>query len=190
MLLNGGTLDGARILKPATVAAMGSNHITRQQGPLFWHDASAATDGGAFSNRFDGYGFGYAIGVRLPQGPYSVPGTPGELTWGGLANTYYLGDRQHRLVALVFAQYLGADEGEPDRVLREALYGPFALVEVKKYGFTSGAPARNMERASNRREARHEGSLRNADDRAALVDAGPARGRLRLHRVARDVATR
>ncbi|MFO1457107.1 MAG: serine hydrolase domain-containing protein [Steroidobacteraceae bacterium] len=124
MLLNGGALDGARILKPATVAAMGTNHITRQQGPLFWHDASATTDGGAFSNRFDGYGFGYAIGVRLPQGPHAIPGTPGELTWGGLANTYYLGDRQHRLVALVFAQYLGADDGEPDRVLREALYGP------------------------------------------------------------------
>jgi CubicO group peptidase (beta-lactamase class C family) len=123
MLLNGGSLDGARILKASTVAQMTRNQITRAQGPLFWHDAAAASDGG-FSNRFAGYGWGHAIGVRLPGVPHVIPGTPDELTWGGLANTYYLVDRRHRLVALAFAQYLGANDDEADRVLREALYGP------------------------------------------------------------------
>ncbi|MCU0758947.1 MAG: beta-lactamase family protein [Steroidobacteraceae bacterium] len=122
MLLNGGALDGTRILKSGTVAQMSRNQLTRAQGPLFWHDAAAAGEGG-FSNRFAGYGWGFAIGVRLPGEAHVIPGTPGELTWGGLANTYFLVDRRHRLVALAFAQYLGADDDEADRVLRQALYG-------------------------------------------------------------------
>lgn len=123
MLMNGGSLDGVRVLKAATVAEMSRNQITRAQGPLFWYEGANAGQPG-FSNRFDGYGWGHAIGVRLPQGPYSVPGTPGELTWGGLANTNYLVDRKNRIVALVFAQYLGEDADEADRALRTALYGP------------------------------------------------------------------
>jgi CubicO group peptidase (beta-lactamase class C family) len=123
MLMNGGSLDGVRVLKASTVAEMSRSQITREQGPLFWYEGANAGQPG-FSNRFDGYGWGHAIGVRLPRGPYSVPGTPGELTWGGLANTNYLVDRTHRTVALVFAQYLGDDADEADRVLRDALYGP------------------------------------------------------------------
>ncbi len=123
MLLNGGSLDGARVLKATTVAELGRNQITREQGPLFWYDGANSGQPG-FSNRFDGYGWGYTVGVRLPEGPYRVPGTPGELTWGGLANTNYLIDRKNRLIALVFAQYLGDDADEADRVLRDALYGP------------------------------------------------------------------
>ncbi len=122
MLMNGGSLDGARVLKASTVAQMTRNQITREQGPLFWYDGANSGQPG-FSNRFDGYGWGHAIGVRLPNGPYSVPGTPGEITWGGLANTHYLVDRRNRLVALVFAQYLGENADEADRALREALYG-------------------------------------------------------------------
>ena len=123
MLMNGGALDGVRVLKASTVADMSRNQITRQQGPLFWYEGANSGQPG-FSNRFDGYGWGYTIGVRLPEGPYSVPGTPGELTWGGLANTNYLIDRRNGVVALVFAQYLGENADEADRVLREALYGP------------------------------------------------------------------
>jgi CubicO group peptidase (beta-lactamase class C family) len=120
MLLNGGELDGVRLLKPQTVAEMGRNQLTPAQGPLFWRDKATPDS----PSRQAGYGWGHAIAVRLPQGPYSIPGTPGELTWAGFANTQYLIDRQHRLVALVFAQYLGEDQEEPDRVLRHALYGP------------------------------------------------------------------
>ncbi len=123
MLMNGGTLDGVRVLKAATVAEMSRSQITREQGPLFWYEGANAGQPG-FANRFDGYGWGYTIGVRLAQGPYSVPGAPGELTWGGLANTNYLIDRTNRTVALVFAQYIGDDADEADRVLRAALYGP------------------------------------------------------------------
>ena len=73
-----------------------------------------------------GYGWGWAIGVRLEQGPHSMPGTPGELTWGGLANTYYLVDRRNRVVALAFTQYLGDDDPAADAVMRAALYGDTA----------------------------------------------------------------
>lgn len=124
MLLNGGTLDGVRILKAGTVAEMGRNHITAAQGPLYWYERRDGDAG--FSHRFDGYGWGWAIGVRLEQGPHSMPGTPGELTWGGLANTYYLVDRRNRVVALAFTQYLGDDDPAADAVMRAALYGDTA----------------------------------------------------------------
>ena len=55
-----------------------------------------------------------------------MPGTPGELTWGGLANTYYLVDRRNRVVALAFTQYLGDDDPAADAVMRAALYGDTA----------------------------------------------------------------
>lgn len=119
MLLRGGELDGVRILKPTTVAEMGRNQITAAQGPLFWREQKAPDS----PSRQAGYGWGQALAVRLPQGPHTIPGTPGELTWAGLANTQYLIDRQDRLVALVFAQYLGEDQEAPDRALRHALYG-------------------------------------------------------------------
>ena len=120
MLLNGGSLDGVRILQPESVAALGRNQITREQGPLFWGDKSAPDA----PSRFDGYGWGYGVGVRLEQGPWSMPGTPGELFWGGLAGTNYLIDRHNRLVALAFTQYQGPDGDAQDGVMREALYGP------------------------------------------------------------------
>ena len=120
MLLNGGSLEGVRILKFQSVAEMGRNQITREQGPLFWRDKPSPDAPG----RFDGYGWGYGIGVRLEQGPWTMPGTPGELFWGGMASTNYLIDRRNRLVALAFSQYLGADGDAQDYVMREALYGP------------------------------------------------------------------
>ena len=103
---------------------MGRNHITAAQGPLYWYERRDGEAG--FSHRFDGYGWGWAIGVRLEQGPHSMPGTPGELTWGGLANTYYLVDRRNRVVALAFTQYLGDDDHAADAVMRAALYGDTA----------------------------------------------------------------
>ena len=37
MLLNGGTLDGTRLLKTDTVALMTCNHFTPDQGALNWY---------------------------------------------------------------------------------------------------------------------------------------------------------
>ena len=63
MLLNGGTLDGRRYLKPETVALMTSDHI----GP----ETKIARDSFLFSGRNSGFGLGFAVRTGSP-GKYIV----------------------------------------------------------------------------------------------------------------------
>lgn len=121
MLANDGELDGVRILSRSTARALRRNQLTSEQGPLFWYDG-ADTGQPGFSPRFVGYGFGYSIGVRLDTDDHTIPGRAGEITWGGLASTNWFADPETGLVALVFAQYLGADSDDTDAALRRALY--------------------------------------------------------------------
>lgn len=120
MLANDGEFDGVRMLGAEFARAMRQNRITPSQGALFWHDGNGP--GPAPAHRFRGYGWGYSVGVRLPDGDHTIDGRPGEIMWGGLANTAWFADPGTGLVALVFAQYLGANADELDAALRAALY--------------------------------------------------------------------
>jgi len=122
VLAGDGRLGDARLLQPETLLAMRSNQITAEQGPLFWYEGADIGQPG-FSARWAGYGWGYSVGVRLDDAEHSVPGRPGEISWGGLANTNWLADPDSGLVAMVFAQYLGEDAPATDIVMREALFG-------------------------------------------------------------------
>jgi CubicO group peptidase (beta-lactamase class C family) len=66
MLLNGGTLDGKRILGPKTIAYMTSDHLgpAIEQGPLYLPGA--------------GFGFGLGFAVRKDAGVSAFAGTVGE----------------------------------------------------------------------------------------------------------------
>lgn len=123
VLAGDGRLGDARLLEPETLLAMRSNQITPEQGPLFWYEGADIGQPG-FSARWAGYGWGYSVGVRLPDAEHGVPGRPGEISWGGLANTNWLADPDSGLVAMVFAQYLGEDAPATDVAMREALFGP------------------------------------------------------------------
>ena len=123
VLAGDGRLGSARLLEPETLLAMRSNQITPEQGPLFWYEGADIGQPG-FSARWAGYGWGYSVGVRLPDAEHGVPGRPGEISWGGLANTNWLADPDSGLVAMVFAQYLGEDAPATDVAMREALFGP------------------------------------------------------------------
>ena len=84
MLLNGGMLDGKTYLKPATYAAMTTDHI----GP----------GSGVARNFFyypgDGFGFGYGFGVRTdPGNAVPPPGSLGEIKWDGATGVYIVVDR-------------------------------------------------------------------------------------------------
>ncbi|MCB2108184.1 MAG: beta-lactamase family protein [Rhodobacteraceae bacterium] len=116
MLLNGGALDGVEILKPATIAAMGTNALTPAQGgEVNWY----RYEQDAF---FRGYGWGLAIGVRLPDTVHTMPGSDGDLTWGGLANTTYFLDPAEDITAVAMSQYLGPNADELEFTLREGVY--------------------------------------------------------------------
>jgi CubicO group peptidase (beta-lactamase class C family) len=91
MLLNGGVLDGKRVLSPKTVMQMTSNHLT----PSIKNNVA-----GTEPHR-DGYGFGLAVAVRIEDGLAATPGSAGDYTWNGANGTSYWADPQERLVVVV-----------------------------------------------------------------------------------------
>jgi CubicO group peptidase (beta-lactamase class C family) len=89
MLLNGGELDGVRLLSPKSVELMTSNHVGNlyQQG------------------RF-GFGLGFEIVEHV--GRAGRPGSVGEFGWGGAYHTKFWVDPQEKIVAVFMTQLLPA----------------------------------------------------------------------------------
>jgi CubicO group peptidase (beta-lactamase class C family) len=122
MLLNGGELDGVRILKPETVALMTRNHLTPEQGALNWYAQGRFTDQDPWT-RFDGYGWGLSIGVRIDDQAHTVGGGLGEFKWDGFANTTFFVDPENDIVAVAMTQYLGPGQDDLEMAVRTSLYG-------------------------------------------------------------------
>jgi CubicO group peptidase (beta-lactamase class C family) len=93
MLLNGGTLDGRRYLKPETVALMTSDHI----GP----ETKIARDQLYFPGADSGFGLGFA--VRTAQ-PANTPMPVGEYRWDGAAGTFFFIDPRDDMFAICMMQ--------------------------------------------------------------------------------------
>jgi CubicO group peptidase (beta-lactamase class C family) len=93
MLVNGGVLEGARILGPRTVAYMASDHVI----------GAGIARGGSYLP-VPGYGFGLGFGVRTATGQSDWMGTPGEYYWGGYAGTAFFIDPKERLVSVMMSQ--------------------------------------------------------------------------------------
>ncbi len=122
MLLNGGELDGVRILDPETVELLSRNHLTPEQGPLNWYAQGRFTESDPWS-RLNGYGWGLSIGVRLDDQAHTIGGGRGEFKWDGLANTTFFIDPENEIVAVAMTQYLGPGQDDLEMALRTSLYG-------------------------------------------------------------------
>jgi CubicO group peptidase (beta-lactamase class C family) len=101
MLLNGGELDGVRLLPASTVATMVSNGLS--EGVL------AARRGGAM-----GWGLGNVEIVMKPEA-LSYPAHRGEYGWDGTAGTIFWNDPVARTVILLFTQ---SSPPDPDNLRR------------------------------------------------------------------------
>jgi CubicO group peptidase (beta-lactamase class C family) len=116
MLLGDGELDGTRLLAPGTLRYMGANHLPggadlEQVGrPLF----SETT--------FDGVGFGLGFSVLLDPVANRVPGSPGQLAWGGAASTAFWVDPAQDISALFFTQLLPSSAYPLRSQLRQLVY--------------------------------------------------------------------
>jgi CubicO group peptidase (beta-lactamase class C family) len=93
MLLNGGTLDGRRYLKPGTVAMMTSDHI----GP----EAKIARDYFYFPGETSGFGLGFAVRT---QEPANTSWPLGEYRWDGVAGTFFFIDPKDDMFAICMMQ--------------------------------------------------------------------------------------
>jgi CubicO group peptidase (beta-lactamase class C family) len=103
MLLNGGELEGVRLLSPKTVELMTANHV----GSLY--------SGGDF-----GFGLGFEVVEHLGRaGRY---GSVGEFRWGGAYHTYYWVDPQEKLVGVLMTQLLPAGDSQLHSRFRALVY--------------------------------------------------------------------
>ncbi len=93
MLLNGGTLEGVRLLGRKTIELMTADHL----GSIT----------GAPDLLLPGYGFGLGFAVRQHAGIAQTPGSVGEYFWGGLAGTTFWVDPREQLFAILLLQAPG-----------------------------------------------------------------------------------
>jgi len=103
MLLHGGRLEGAQILRPETVANMGRNHIGELTVALLKTAIPASSnDAEFFPGMVKKWGLGYMISTEDAHTGRSG----GSLAWAGLGNTYYWIDPTKRLTGLILTQIL------------------------------------------------------------------------------------
>ena len=103
MLLNKGTLNGTRIVRPETVDTMGRNHVgsvgvraVKTAMPERSSDFTFVADGR------DKWGIGFMITADGKPGGRSA----GSLSWGGLNNTYFWVDPARGIAGVILMQYL------------------------------------------------------------------------------------
>ena len=94
MLLNGGELDGRRILSAASVATMMRNHLAPSLTPIVSPMVGHA-----------GYGYGLGGAVLVDSSADGLPGSPGLYRWWGLMGTFFWVDPKADLVAMVWTQF-------------------------------------------------------------------------------------
>ncbi len=107
MLLNGGSLDGKRVLGPQTVAFMTSNHLNKDI-----RNNVALTEPGRV-----GYGFGLGVAVRMERGLSAINGNVGDYSWNGAYGTVFWADPKEQMVVVM----MGVAPGDIRKIHREQL---------------------------------------------------------------------
>jgi CubicO group peptidase (beta-lactamase class C family) len=127
MLLNGGQLDGVRILSPATVQRMTTNAL-----PSDIRFASGLVGPQAGST----WGLGFA--VRSDAAWSTVPGSVGSFSWSGTSGTYFWVDPAEQMVAVQMIEVAPGTGGPFMRMFRNLTYG---ALRVPDQGVTASAAA-------------------------------------------------
>ena len=151
-LLNGGELDGARVLRTETVALMMTNHI----GDLNVHEMRSANPN--VSNDFDQFPdqphkWGLSFDINERPGPNGR--SAGSVSWGGLLNCYFWIDPVKKVAGALFTQilpfydarvvalYAELERGiygalSPRPSLRDSLVGAWKLVSCRETDVQTG----------------------------------------------------
>lgn len=122
MILNHGSLNGARILKPETIADMSRNQVAMPAGRLVTNLPGMTGNIDLFPAMDCGWGLGFLINPEPgPDGRAA-----GSLAWSGIANSYYWIDPTNDIAAVIMMQHLPFGEQPALDVVRafeRAVYG-------------------------------------------------------------------
>jgi len=101
MFLNGGTLDGVRLVSRKTIEHMTSNHIppgykyaSPMQMQIMWPSPSMETG--------QGFGLGFSINCEPERSP--LPGSKGTYYWTGIYGTSFFVEPKEELIAIMMNQ--------------------------------------------------------------------------------------
>lgn len=119
MLVNGGELDGARLLSPKTLAVMTSDQVPSTASRVGVIEATQ--DLTPVPELGQSFGLGFAVRTNLGHSP--VSGSVGDYFWAGAAGTYFWIDPQEKLYAVLMLQKPFMEAGVDRRALREIVYG-------------------------------------------------------------------
>lgn len=98
MILSGGTLDGVRILEPDAARLLVTNHL----GSEFGERPLRTMPQGLYAERGVGHGYcGVVINDPVVRG---IPGSPGEYSWAGAADTNFWIDFEEDMIVIVLSQ--------------------------------------------------------------------------------------
>ena len=114
MLLNGGTLEGKRVLSRTTVKLMASDHLGGSM--------TLAMDPGMLLLGTKGYTFGLGFMVRQGDGVAGVPGSAGEFMWAGYAGTYFWVDPKEQVTAVLMTQAASPQRAYFRKLVKQLVY--------------------------------------------------------------------
>lgn len=112
MLLNEGSLDGVRILKPSTVKLMATDQLDPRVTERSWLPSKGR----------GGFGFDFFVRTSQPSDANENRGATGEYFWDGRASTLFWVDPVNKLTAILLVQVIPFD-GTLHRDFRRAVYG-------------------------------------------------------------------
>jgi CubicO group peptidase (beta-lactamase class C family) len=119
MLINGGELDGARLLSPKTIQLMTMNHLPDSK------DLSQMSVSLFSEANYAGIGFGLGFSVTTDPSRTLIPGTAGDYSWGGAASTYFWIDPKEELIAVFMTQLMPSTLYSVRREFRTLVYSAF-----------------------------------------------------------------
>jgi CubicO group peptidase (beta-lactamase class C family) len=100
MVLNGGELDGVRIVGRKTIEFMTLNHLPNNS------DMAAMSVSSFLQVATEGNGFGLGFSVALGAEKTEVIGSKGEYAWGGAASTAFWIDPVEDLIVIFLTQFM------------------------------------------------------------------------------------
>ncbi len=114
MMMNGGTLDGTRVLSRTTVKLMTSDHL----GNFIIQNPQP----GELLLGTKGYTFGLGFMVRTGDGIAGVPGSAGEYMWAGYAGTYFWVDPKEQVTAVLMTQAASPQRAYFRKLVKQLVY--------------------------------------------------------------------
>jgi CubicO group peptidase (beta-lactamase class C family) len=120
MLLNGGVLEGVRVVSPKTIQLMTANHLPGG-GDL------AGMSQSLFSESTNaGVGFGLGFAVTMDPAKTLIPGSAGEFYWGGMFSTAFFVDPVERVTMVFMTQVSPSTAFTIRRELKTLIYSALA----------------------------------------------------------------